>query len=241
MKPSPSLRRGVVALLLVSLVLVLALLGLRAYLRSPNRGLPYHDSFATGNADEWKALGGTWELVNGIMRNDSDERGAKLLTGSPYWRNYSIEADINLLGTSGDAGLIIRSGDEEEGVNAYSGYYAGIRTRDNSLVLGRAEHRWLEASRHISTPNGIRPFRWYHLKLLTYDCQIVAAVSAPFQTVPTSLGVKDSDCIHSGRVGLRSYSSGGLWRNVTVRLATRQDMVSMLDSAGGHAQSTPRV
>ncbi len=239
MKLSPSLRRRAVALLLMSLALVLALSSLRAYLRSPGRGLPYHDSFASGKADEWKAWGGTWELVNGVMRNDSDERGAKLLTGSHYWRNYSIESDINLLGINGDAGLIIRSGDEEEGVNAYSGYYAGIRTRDNSLVLGRAEHRWLEASRQISAPIGIRPFQWYHLKLLTYDCQIVAAVSAPFQTVPTSLSVKDSDCIHSGRVGLRSYSSGGLWRNVTVRLATHQDMTSMLDSAGGHAQSTP--
>ena len=239
MKLSPSMRRRAVALLLMSLVLVLALSGLQAYLNSPGRGLPYHDSFASGKADEWKALGGTWELVNGVMRNDSDERGAKLLTGSPYWQNYSIEADINLLGINGDAGLIIRSGDEEEGVNAYSGYYAGIRARDNSLVLGRAEHRWLEASRQISAPIGIRPFQWYHLKLLTYDCQIVAAVSAPFQTIPTSLGVKDSDCIRSGRVGLRSYSSGGLWRNVTIRLATRQDMVSMLDGAGGKAQSTP--
>ncbi len=239
MKLWPSLRRRAVVSLLMSLVLVLALLGLRAYLKSPSRGLPYHDSFATGKADEWKALGGTWELVNGIMRNGSDEHGAKLLTGSPYWRNYSIEADINLLGINGDAGLIIRSGDEEEGVNAYSGYYAGIRTRDNSLVLGRAEHRWLEVSKQISGPIGIRPFQWYHLKLLTYDCQIAAAVSAPFQTVRTSLGVRDPDCIRSGRAGLRSYSSGGLWRNVTVRPATHQDLVSMLGGAGGQAQSPP--
>ena len=216
----------------------MALFGIRAYLNNPSRGLPYRDSFAAGKADEWKALGGTWELVNGIMRNDSDERGAKLLTGSPYWRNYSIEADINLLGVNGDAGLIIRSGDEEEGVNAYSGYYAGIRTRDNSLVLGRAEHRWLEVSRQIPGPIGIRPFQWYHLKLLTYDCQIVASVSAPFQNVATSLGVKDSDCIRAGRVGLRSYSSGGLWRNVTVRPATHDDLVSMLDHVGGQARST---
>jgi hypothetical protein len=146
------------------LFLALALIGSRVYLHRPNRGLPYCDSFAEGKADEWKALGGTWELVNGMMRNDSDERGAKLLTGSPYWRNYSIEADIDLLGINGDAGLIIRSSDEEDGVNAYTGYYAGVRTIDNSLVLGRAEHGWVEVNKQSQGHGGIRPAQWYHLK-----------------------------------------------------------------------------
>jgi hypothetical protein len=121
MRFPPLLRRGVWIGLTASLLLVLALAGLRASLHSPGHGLPYRDSFAEGKADEWKAFGGTWELANGMMHNDSDERGAKLLTGSPYWRNYSIEADINLLGINGDAGLIIRSRDEETGVNAYTG------------------------------------------------------------------------------------------------------------------------
>ena len=121
----PLIRRWILAGSLLVLLLALGFVALRAYLHSPRRGMPYRDSFAKGNADEWQAMGGTWELVNGEMRNNSDERGAKLLTGSPYWQNYSIEADVNLLGVSGDAGLIIRSSDEEEGVNSYSGYYAG--------------------------------------------------------------------------------------------------------------------
>jgi hypothetical protein len=142
----PSQRLRVLVGSLLCVLLLLALVGTRAYLDSPRRGLPYRDSFAKGNADEWKAFGGAWELADGVMRNNSDERGAKLLTGSPYWRDYSIEADIKLLDSSGDAGLVIRSSDEEEGVDAYSGYYAGIRTQDNSLALGRAEHGWAEVS-----------------------------------------------------------------------------------------------
>ncbi len=62
------------------------------------------------------------ELVNGSMRNDSDERGAKLLTGSSRWTDYSVEADVMLLGLGGDAGLMLRSGHEEQGVDAYTGY-----------------------------------------------------------------------------------------------------------------------
>jgi len=240
MKLSRWLRREAQIGLLLILVLSLGLVALRAYLHSPNRGLPYGDSFARGTADEWKAFGGTWELVDGSMRNDSDERGAKLLTGSPYWHNYSIEADVNLLGISGDAGLVIRSSNEEEGVNAYSGYYTGIRTRDNSLVLGRAEHGWMEVTKESSSPGGIRPFQWYHLKLLAYDCQIVASASTQSQTSPTSLTINDSGCVESGRVGLRSYSSGGIWRNVIVRTATRQDLDDMLKAAQEQGKSAPR-
>ncbi|MGA3034388.1 MAG: histidine kinase [Terracidiphilus sp.] len=219
-----------ISLAVLGLVAVTA--GLRAYLYSPQRGLPYHDSFAHGSADEWKAFGGTWELDNGMMRNDSDERGAKLLTGSPYWRNYIVEADVSLLGTGGDAGLIIRTSNEEEGVNAYTGYYAGVRTIDNSLVLGRAEHGWMEAVKRVPDAGGIRPFRWYHLKLLAYDCQVVASVAPPSQPVPTALAITDPDCVQSGRVGLRSYSSGGIWRNVTAHPATHQDLLSMLRDTG---------
>jgi signal transduction histidine kinase len=233
------LRRKVLIGLLTILLAGLVLTGLRAYLHSPGRGLPYRDSFAEGKADEWKAFGGTWELVNGMMRNDSDERGAKLLTGSPYWRNYSIEADINLLGINGDAGLIIRSSDEETGVNAYTGYYAGIRTLDNTLVLGRAEHGWMEVTKQSQGPSGIRPATWYHLKLLAYDCQVVTTVTSLSHAAPTSLAVKESDCTPSGRVGLRSYSSGGIWRNVLVRPATHQDLVEMLQSTGAREESSP--
>ncbi len=223
---------------LLCLLLVLGCFALRAYLHSPNRGLPYGDSFAKGNADEWKAFGGTWELANGLMRNDSDERGAKLMTGSPYWHNYSIEGDVSLLGLDGDAGLIIRSGNEEEGVNSYSGYYAGIRTRDNALVLGRAEYGWMEVIKQNRRPGAIRPFHWYHLKLLAYDCQIVAAVGSPSQANHFSLGIDDQDCAYSGRVGLRSYLSGGTWRNIVVRPATHDDLAEMLRGTG---QGTPEL
>src|ERR1700690_1453773 len=113
MKLLGSLRRLALFAMHLSLLLGLGLIALRAYMHGASHGMPYFDSFAKGRADEWKALGGTWELVNGTMRNDSDERGAKLLTGSPYWHNYSLEADIELLGISGDAGLVIRSSNEE--------------------------------------------------------------------------------------------------------------------------------
>ncbi len=236
MKTAHLLRRIAMGSLLCVLIAG-GVVGSLAWLHNPNRGLPYRDAFAAGKADEWKAFGGTWELVNGMMRNDSDERGAKLLTGSPYWRNYSIEADVYLLGISGDAGVIIRSGHEEEGVNAYSGYYAGVRTIDNSLVLGRADHGWMEVPRQSPVPGGIRPFRWYHLKLMAVGCQIAASVSTENAPAQTAFGITDTQCIPMGRIGLRSYSSGGIWRNVVIRPATHADLLAMLQL--GKSRASP--
>jgi signal transduction histidine kinase len=168
-------------------------------------------------------------VVNGAMRNDSDERGAKLLTGSVDWRDYSIEADIMLLGQDSDAGLILRSSDEEEGVDSYTGYYAGLRSLDNSLVLGHAEHGWMERVVYLDSSRAvIQPFQWYHLKLLAYGCEIVAEASSAAQGPLASSAIFEKDCVVSGRVGLRSYAAGGVWRNVTVRPAAREDLAAML-------------
>lgn len=192
----------------------------------PLRVHSYLGPSATRDSGEWTALGGTWEFADGAMRNDSDERGAKLLAGSTRWRNYSVEADVTLLG-QGDAGLLIRSSKEEAGVDAYSGYYSGIRTLDNSLVLGRAEHGWKEITKKVFAPEGIQPLQRYHLKVLAYDCEIVAAVSSGNHPTSESIRITDTSCVSSGRIGLRSYRSGGIWTNVVVRPAKREDLVAM--------------
>jgi signal transduction histidine kinase len=208
-------------------------------IRSRLVGLPYQDSFVAGTADEWQALGGTWELADGTMRNESDERGAKLIAGSLHWRDYSVEADIQLLGQDGDAGLIVRSSDEENGVDSYSGYYAGLRNHDNTLVLGRADHGWIE-NQTIPIPGGVRPFRWYHLKLVAVGCEIAASATDPLRNITISAGISEKDCKPNGRIGLRSYSSGGVWRNVRAYQATFANLVE-LRSKNLIAESVDRV
>ena len=197
-----------------------------AFVNRHSGGLPYNDSFASGSADEWHAFGGTWELADGAIRNDSDERGAKLLTGSTQWDNYSLEADIKLLGRDGDAGLVIRSSDEEEGVDSYKGYYAGLRNRDNALVLGRADHGWI-GEQIVQMPSGVQPFRWYHLKLVALGCELAASATNMESGASVSQRMTEKNCLRAGRIGLRSYSSGGIWRNVRALVANRQEFAML--------------
>jgi signal transduction histidine kinase len=185
----------------------------------------YHDSFHIEKQDDWEPFGGAWEIVDGAMRNNSDERGAKTMNGSTHLRDYLVEADVQLLGQYGDAGLIIRGTNEEEGVDAYDGYYAGLRDLDNTLILGRAGYGWIEYQARRVTPR-VFAQQWYHLKLLAYGCNIVAtATSASGQT--TTDAIQEPNCIQSGRFGLKSFQTGGLWRNVQVRTANYQDLATM--------------
>jgi signal transduction histidine kinase len=192
------------------------------YYRSPRRGLPYHDQFAKGKLGEWQQFGGTWSVVDGALHEDTDDRGVKLITGSQYWTNYNVQVDLQLLG-GGDAGIVIRANDVEEGVDSYSGYYAGLRINDQSLVLGRADYGWLEFP-PVHMPGGVAPNRWYHLTLAAVGCTIQASATALDTGESTSTSAYDPNCPRSGKIGIRAVASGGIWRNLKVQRLDSVDL-----------------
>lgn len=215
----------IIAAVMVVAIAAALVLWMRWHSGSASQQQIYHDAFRLDKQDGWQPFGGTWEIVDGAMRNDSDERGAKLMNGDVRLKDYMIEADVQLLGQYGDGGLIIRATNEEEGVDAYDGYYAGIRDLDNTLIVGRAGYGWVEyQARHV-TPR-VYAQQWYHIKLLAYGCDIVVTATSPAGTVTTD-AVHDPHCVPSGRFGLKSYQTGGLWRNVQVRAATPRDLLNM--------------
>lgn len=203
------------------------------------RSQPYYqDSFASGKAGEWHAYGGSWALEGSAIQNNSDERGAKLVTGSSNWGDYKVEADVLLLGQDGDAGIIVRSADEEKGVDSYSGYYVGLRDRDNTVTIGRADHGWMEyQAKPVAQP--IQPFRWYHLKIVAVRCQIAALAEDSPGSGKTVVAMRDANCMKTGRIGLRSYSSGGLWKRVRVTPASPADLGALVQ--GAEIADSPRL
>jgi signal transduction histidine kinase len=192
----------------------------------------YHDDFVHERADEWHAVGGAWRLVGGAMHNDSDERGAKMLTGSYRWRDYRLQADVQMLGEGGDAGVVVRSNDEEPGVDAYNGYYVGVRMYDSSLVIGRSDHGWLEAT-PVRMPS-LHSHMWYHLDVVVAGCSIAATAGETGSGQVTRALFEEPNCPRSGRIGLRSLATGAAWRNVEVWPASASDLVAL-------AGPSPRV
>ena len=218
-------------------VLALGATGYLAYRSLGQPGPSYRDSFAQEKQDEWQAFGGTWQIVNGAMQNSSDERGAKLMTGSTDWRDYKIDADVQLLGEAGDAGLVMRTNQEEEGVDSYHGYFAGLRDLDNTLILGRADYGWHEFQA-IPVASGVHTRVWYHLTFLAYECTLAArTISSSGET--TTVAIRDPSCVKAGRFGLQSYASGALWRNVTVSRSSREDLTSLIGDRADRASIGP--
>jgi histidine kinase/3-keto-disaccharide hydrolase/histidine kinase/DNA gyrase B/HSP90-like ATPase len=218
-------RRGGVAILLVAAVLAVlafAVYRLDTWIR---REPLQHWVISFDRQDSWQTFGGTWRFADGVMTNNSDERGAKLMTGSVDWTNYSVEADVLLLGQYGDAGLIIRGSDEETGVDAYHGYMAGLRDLDNTLMMGRADYGWREYAAKAVAPR-VFAEQWYHIKFLAFDCDFAASATSQGKT--TTIAIRDSGCIKSGRFGLKSYNTGAQWRNVEIRPATESDLAAMI-------------
>lgn len=177
-------------------------------------------SISTGYGNGWRTYGGTWQFKNDFVQNISDDRGARFVNGNISWENYMVEADVEILGRAGDAGLLIRSSQEEVGVDSYHGYFVGIRDLDDAFILGRADFGWHEF-RAIPVPGGIRIHSWYHLKIIAYECTLAASVTTQEgHTVTTA--IHDPDCLRKGRFGLQSYAVSAAWRNIHIQPATEE-------------------
>ncbi|HEY8458884.1 MAG TPA: family 16 glycoside hydrolase, partial [Blastocatellia bacterium] len=209
-----SRRKLIISATALSILIVGIAGGWRLYINSPGYSLPYHARFTPDVEEEWTALGGAWEVIDGAMRNDSNDRGAKLLMGSPNWQDYIVEADVQLQG-KGSVGVLARVSEAEVGENSFKGYFLGVRTVDNSLVLGAFDFAYHEAAK-VVLPDPVRPFRWYHVKLKVDGCRITAYASAQGMGEVKTASLNDPDCFRSGAIALRSNGTGGIWRNVRV-------------------------
>ena len=205
-----------------AIAICLATLFPLAIARHTHTPLPYHDSFSSNSAREWQAFGGVWQLSGGTIFNRSDERGAKLITGSRNWSNYRMQADLQMIGNGGDIGIIVRAGRLERGIDSYNGYYIGLRSLDSSVVIGRADYGWLEGH-PVPMPGGVQTSVWYRLVVVAVGCRIAATATNMSTGQMAWAAFEENPCVRRGKIGLRSMATRGAWRNISVRRATFQD------------------
>ena len=189
----------------------------------PAHSFALHD----GQMSEWKAIGGRWKTANGVVRSETNERGAKLVAGSTRWSDYTLTSDIRFDGAAADMGLMVRSNDETEGTDTYNGYFVGFRNLDSTLVIGRANYgEWVEAP-PVPIPGGVSPGVWYRLRVTAYQCHIAASVQNLTTLQTAWIAFEERFCVKSGRIGLRSLNSDAMWRNIGVREAGWDDYLEL--------------
>jgi signal transduction histidine kinase len=204
--------------------------------------LPDGPLLETGSADGWKPYGGAWETKGDVIHNDSSERGAKFIKGSSHWGDYTFESDLESLGQNGRVGLIVRSTNEERGVDSYSGYYVGLRWPDSRMIIGRSDYGWAEYA-HVSLKTVLQPLHWYHLKVVAVGCTIAAQFTDPSTGETSSISANDTSphCAKYGRVGLRSLSTFSAWKNISIHPATTKDLRPLLEAVNPTEQESPPV
>lgn len=192
-----------------------------------------------GSLAGWTPYGGHWTGVDHVIysTHERQDRGAKLVTGSNRWTNYSVSTDMRFDGDFGDLGVIVRSGDEAVGLDAYNGYYVGVRMDGGggSLMVGRSNYGWSEA-RPVPMPGGVHSGTWLRLKVVAYDCDIAASVENLSTSQTAWIAFRGRSCLRSGHIGLRSVDNNGMWRNVSLQPATRGDYLALEQHAGSIEQ-----
>ena len=119
------------------------------------------DAFDGEDGLEWTQYGGAFELDGGRCLLANEGSYGKALTGSVFWSDGMLEADVRLE-TAGDAGLMFRATDPDTtGPDAARGYYAGLDA-GGVVVLGRMEDAWTELAR---ASMDIRLNVWYRLRV----------------------------------------------------------------------------
>ena len=209
-------RNARIAVISVATCLILAVCLLAAYrMHSEQAKTTRYESMAG-----WQSISGRWNENAGVLSNSNYGRGDMLIAQHSQGSNYSISADVrfDLLFPEthyGDAGLVIRTTDPEQGVDSYEGYYAGVRPEEQTVVLGRASYDWHQlAIANLKTPVAIGS--WYRLELLAQGCTLTVTVSPQDGREPTSLQFEDKQCMTSGVAGLRSFYAQASWRNVKI-------------------------
>jgi hypothetical protein len=211
-------------------LLVLLQFSISSHRPRAGEGLLHHVFMGARASEGWQPLGGTWEVTDTGIRDDSDDRGAKLINDVPPRSDVSIEGNIMLQSLSGyasDAGFLLRTNSEEEGVYAYYGYYALLhRVKDHPamFIIGRAG----QGPHDLAVgeiPSGLKTQIWYHVKFMAVGCRLVATLQ-PLDNAQQAQAVeaRDPDCIASGRAGLTSSHAGGEWRDVRIEPATVLDL-----------------
>jgi alpha-L-arabinofuranosidase len=159
----------------------------------------------------WKTLKGEWTAVSGGIEVKAGE-GDKLIRENVVVKNGSVEADVKFTGKGDNAGFLVRVSREEAGLDDFDGYEISLNPGRQVLVLGKHVHNFklLKEAKVSFDKNA-----WTHVKVEAYDGQI--SVYLNNETGPALTYTDTDKPLLSGKVGLRTFHLGAIFKDVTIK------------------------
>ncbi|CAG7651777.1 hypothetical protein PAESOLCIP111_06388 [Paenibacillus solanacearum] len=161
------------------------------------------DDFNDGNDNGWVRFEGNWVVENGELSSEGGIFG-KTTIGNEQWADYTVESDIKLIETTGDAGILVRVNNPANGKHLVDnpdylqGYYAHIKT--NGVYLGKFNYGWTSLT---NSAMSIPANTWQHMKVVVSGANIKVYVG-DMATPKINYTDTSSNPFTHGKVGLRS-------------------------------------
>lgn len=172
--------------------------------------------FNTNSASGWKQWEGNWSVSNG-QYHSAGGNFAKATYGNDNWADYTIEADIMMKESGGDAGVIVRGTNPANGLergqgNAdfLQGYYAYVKT--DGVYLGKQNYNW---SNLAGTSLSLDINTWHKMKVVVSGTNIKVYVGD--MNIP-KIDYNDysETAFTHGKIGLRTAYKSTSYDNVII-------------------------
>ncbi len=167
-----------------------------------------------------------WDLFN-AAKNSNDSRvlkldaNMKMITGDPAWDNYLLEAVVMLKESNGNAGLLFRVQDAQDGKDNLHGYYVGFDSK--ILYFGKFDKGWKELERFdLGTLDcQVKPDVWNLMRIEAKGNRFKIYFNRmhPVSDENNGLRIDYTDTDHPiprGKIGVRTHNLDAWFDNVVV-------------------------
>jgi hypothetical protein len=170
----------------------------------------FQDDFSDGTQNGWVNYNGSFMVDNGeyLATNTEGYSGSKSVQSSTLFSDFTYDAKVQVSG-SGDGGLIFRASKLSLGADEYNGYYFGISSGGQNVVLGKANGSWSSLK---TASMAIVANTWYQVRVVAKGTSIKIYVGD--MTTP-KIDFTDAS-FASGAIGVRCYNAITRWDNLSV-------------------------
>lgn len=168
----------------------------------------FSDDFSDGDTSGWSKSGGTWSVVTdgsaALRQSSATSENARLFAGTAGWTDYSVQARVKPLGTTGLVGLLGRASGSTKfyRLALVAGSQAQLQVVNGSsvTVLGSVSRTFAAGT-------------WYTLRLEVSGTTVSATVDG------AAVGQGTSSVSPTGRIGLQTLTSTATFDDVLVSSA----------------------